>query len=390
MRGFRPIRFVTIVAVVGSCLAVTGGAVVLTAGPAGATVSNAGAVHVAFAGSLSINGPVPIVITGITGTADGTVDSAGNLSFPKGSISFPTFTPDLPVLGPSPVTIQPTADWTGTIDPNSGALTLAAPQTAHLALPNLNPADTDCPVGPLTLNLTTSGGPTAAPYDSLTGKAEIVDGTFGIPAIPTDSATLATCPDAAFINSNGGLPLAGGLSVADLTATFTPILVAADSDLALSGVPANITMNATGPSGATVTFTSPTAADEDSPATATVGCLPASGSTFAIGTTMVTCTATDADDSPSTVKKTFTVTVKGAAAQLQDLLAEVTHLGPGTSFFDQVSAALASYNAGKNAACSQLAAFIHHAQAQAGKHITSSQADFLVTAAARIQSVIGC
>jgi hypothetical protein len=387
MRHFRPTRLVTAAALVGSSLAFTGANVLLTAGPAGATVSNAGPIQVSFAGSLSIGGSVPIDITGITGTAAGTVDTAGNISLPQASINFPPFT--ILLLGslPTPVTIQPTADWTGTIGPNSGVLNLAAPQTAHLDLSS-SLGDTDCPVGPLAINLTTgtSGSAQGKPYDNSTGIAEIVDGTFAIPAIPLD---VSTCPSAGLIDFIGGLPVAGGASTADLTATFTPILV--DNDLAVN-VPANITANATSPTGATVTYPSPTAADEDSPATATVlGCVPASGSTFAIGTTTVTCTATDADDSPSTATNTFTVTVKGAAAQLEDLLAFVQPLKPGTSFFDQVNAALAALNAGDKAgACSGLSAFIHHAMAQAGKHITTGQANFMVTSAARIQAVIGC
>ncbi|MGH7185083.1 MAG: SdrD B-like domain-containing protein, partial [Pseudomonadota bacterium] len=47
-------------------------------------------------------------------------------------------------------------------------------------------------------------------------------------------------------------------------------------------------VTATGPNGAVVTYTPPTA----TPATATVTCTPASGSTFPVGTTTVNCTAT--------------------------------------------------------------------------------------------------
>jgi hypothetical protein len=80
--------------------------------------------------------------------------------------------------------------------------------------------------------------------------------------------------------------------------------------LALTGVPADISANATSPSGAVVTYAAPAAVDEagDSPA-ASAGCAPASGSTFPVGTTTVTCTATSADDTPSSVSQTFTVTV---------------------------------------------------------------------------------
>ncbi len=83
-----------------------------------------------------------------------------------------------------------------------------------------------------------------------------------------------------------------------------------DSDLGLTGMPANQTVTATSVKGAAVTYTAPSASDEagDNPA-ATVACLPASGSTFAIGTTSVTCRATDPDDTNSPVSASFTVTV---------------------------------------------------------------------------------
>ncbi len=67
-----------------------------------------------------------------------------------------------------------------------------------------------------------------------------------------------------------------------------------DDDLALSGVPADLAVDATSASGAVVT-TAPTAVAEDSPATGTVGCAHAWGSTFPIGETTVTCTVNDAD-----------------------------------------------------------------------------------------------
>jgi CSLREA domain-containing protein len=56
---------------------------------------------------------------------------------------------------------------------------------------------------------------------------------------------------------------------------------------------ADVSAAATSASGAAVTFTPPTGTDEQGDA-ATVACLPASGSTFAVGSTTVTCTATDA------------------------------------------------------------------------------------------------
>jgi uncharacterized repeat protein (TIGR01451 family) len=227
MRHFRPTRCLTVVAMVASCLAVTGGAAVLTAGPASAaTVSNPGKVTVAFGGSLTFTfAGTQVLIGGISATATGTVDSAGNISLPMGSISFAPLTPTLPIVGPVPLTILPTANWTGTINPASGALMLAAPQTAHLDLSSAITGNSDCPLGPLMLNLTTgtSDGAMGKPYNSATGTAEIVDGTFAIPAIP-DTPLPPNCPAGDTINGAVPLPLSSG-NIADLTATFTPVLV---------------------------------------------------------------------------------------------------------------------------------------------------------------------
>src|SRR5207248_9710325 len=70
-------------------------------------------------------------------------------------------------------------------------------------------------------------------------------------------------------------------------------------------VPANINTTATSVNGAVVTFTVTAIDAVDGPITPT--CTPGSGSTFAPGTTTVTCTTTDAHHNTST--KTFTVTV---------------------------------------------------------------------------------
>jgi len=83
-----------------------------------------------------------------------------------------------------------------------------------------------------------------------------------------------------------------------VTATFQVTVI--DTDLGLSGVPADITVDAAGPSGAAVTFVAPTGVDEDGSAVA-VSCDHASGSMFPIGTTTVTCSVSDSDDTPAPV-----------------------------------------------------------------------------------------
>jgi VCBS repeat-containing protein len=74
----------------------------------------------------------------------------------------------------------------------------------------------------------------------------------------------------------------------------------------LSGMPQDITAKATSPSGATVNYAAPTATDKVD-GTVPVGCTPASGGTFAIGTTTVSCSAEDSRANKAT--QTFRVSV---------------------------------------------------------------------------------
>jgi HYR domain len=75
----------------------------------------------------------------------------------------------------------------------------------------------------------------------------------------------------------------------------------------LSNVPANIHVEANGPAGSVANFTKPTATDNIDGPIALVVCTPASGSTFPLGTTTVTCSATDSHGNTGTAS--FTVTV---------------------------------------------------------------------------------
>jgi hypothetical protein len=72
--------------------------------------------------------------------------------------------------------------------------------------------------------------------------------------------------------------------------------------------PANIQVNATSAAGAVVTYS---ATGADSCGSATVVCAPASGSTFPVGTTPVTCTATDGAGLTATCSFTVTVIASG-------------------------------------------------------------------------------
>jgi hypothetical protein len=104
-------------------------------------------------------------------------------------------------------------------------------------------------------------------------------------------------------------------------------VVVQDTSAPVVTVPAAITVNATSSSGAVVTFTSSALDTVDGALGAT--CVPASGSKFAVGTTTVTCSATDAHH--NTGSASFTVTVRAVDQQPPVVTAPPTLGVPATN-----------------------------------------------------------
>src|SRR5256886_1191084 len=139
-------------------------------------------------------------------------------------------------------------------------------------------------------------------------------------------------------------------------------------------MPADFTVNATSPSGAVVSYV---VSASDNVAVASLTCSPTSGSGFAIGTTGVTCMATD--PSGNQARATFRVTVLDAPAQLANLDETVGGLGLprgiAASLKAKLNAALAAANVGDVVtACTKLQDFINETRAQAGKMIPMTDA----------------
>jgi Bacterial Ig domain/HYR domain len=156
-------------------------------------------------------------------------------------------------------------------------------------------------------------------------------------------------------------------------------------------LPAALVADAVAPTGGAVEYTA-TATDvvsgEVSPQ-----CSPVSGSTFAIGDAIVTCSATDA--AGNTGKASFGVHVKGADEQLADLHAVVESMALdstlATRLLGQIDDARKQLAAGRtNAVCGGLTDFVSLAQKESGKRLTAEQVDRLFAAATRIRGVVAC
>lgn len=208
--------------------------------------------------------------------------------------------------------------------------------------------------------------------DATTGSTLATFEVGGVPSSP------AVVDGAVYVSSNRFFD--GILTKLDLARDETPPVLS---------VPADLTVKSTGPGGATVAF-SATATDDSDP-NPVVTCTPPSGSTFPIGTTTVTCTATDA--SGNSTAASFSVHVRSASEQLDDLLKQVVsgQAGPGGSVAAKLRAAFAALNAGsQTGACGALGSFVNELRAQSGKTIDSDLAQALTIAANRIRMVLEC
>ena len=146
-------------------------------------------------------------------------------------------------------------------------------------------------------------------------------------------------------------------------------------------------MDATGPAGAVVAYSASAIDDVDGHVEVT--CSPPSRSTFPIGTTDVTCSATDTAGNEASAS--FDVHVKSAGEQLDDLIDRVSEIGPGSSLTDKLTEAKSALAIGnETVACDKLGAFANQANAQSGKKLTPAEAAEFVATANRIRSVLGC
>lgn len=264
--------------------------------------------------------------------------------------------------------------------------------TVSLASPG-QPALVPLPPGQVAaLEPAISGGHIAFTGVDSAGDTDIfVSGPNGTLTPITDTPAFSeTLPDSSFDSSSGKLTVVWQINENGDDNVYATRL-STDVRPPRLGLPRAITVNATSPAGASVTY-SASATDDLDPAPSIV-CVPPSGAIFPIAVTNVSCTATDA--AGNSAMGSFDVRVKGADEQIVDLIAKTASYLRLPTLSASLRAALLSASStllsgNKPLACAALSFYIDVVAGQAGRTLTGAQAADLITDSRRIRAVIGC
>jgi LPXTG-motif cell wall-anchored protein len=201
-----------------SVLAIVAGLVAISAAQAtssGAQVTqdidNPGPVTVTVTGAnfiLNVSG-APTEVGPFNGTLTGTVDIDGILSFAQGDISFTDF--DTIILVPAHVQPVADGDWTGTMDPNNGTVSISGPLTTLATVDSVGLVD--CPIGPFNVQMQGTN------YNDSNGNATISDPAYLVNELQPGTPG---CNDQEAV-VNGALPLPGEGAVT-MPVSFEPVI----------------------------------------------------------------------------------------------------------------------------------------------------------------------
>jgi hypothetical protein len=171
-------------------------------------------------------------------------------------------------------------------------------------------------------------------------------------------------------------PQAPGCTQSPITVSGPGATVIDEIPPTFTSVPVDVTVDATGPTDTVVGYAPPTATD-NAPGIVDISCSPASGALFAVGTTTVTCTATDVSGNSATAA--FHVTVQNTFDSLCRVTGlEVSKEGIAHSLCKKLQNAADAVAAGDlNAADGILGAYINELDAQSGKALSDQQAQDL-------------
>ena len=195
---------------------------------------------------------------------------------------------------------------------------------------NVKVVDTTPPTVTVPADITAEAtGPSGAAVGFSASASDLVDGTVSASCDPAPGSTFAITTTVVTCSATDAHGNTGSNTFNVTVEDTTPPTVT---------VPADFTIEATSAAGAVGTFSS--SASDIVDGSVTTSCLPASGSTFALGTTQVDCSATDANGNTGSASFNLTVedTTPPAVASHADVTVEATGPGGAIATFTNPSA----------------------------------------------------
>ena len=188
----------------------------------------------------------------------------------------------------------------------NAAAAVTATTNASSVTVDLTAPDTTITGGPLALTTSTTATITFTGSDNLTAPASLafqgrLDGAAY--ATVTSPVNLSSVPEGVHTYAVRAIDAAGNVDATPASVSWT-----VDTTAPVVTPPANVIAEATSPSGATVTYPPATATDAVT-ASPTIGYSKASGTVFALGTTVVTISATDGAGNTGFASFNVTVTM---------------------------------------------------------------------------------
>jgi large repetitive protein len=345
------------------------------------TTTLASGKSVSFAASATdnIDGPLTPSCSPASGTnfPVGTTTVTCSATDAHGNTGSKSFNVTVTLVDTTKPVVTVPANITQEATSSSGTIVNFPPATANdnidgAITPTCSPASgTSFPLGPTTVTCSA----TDAHGNTGTGsfKVTLVDTTNPVVTVPADitqeatssgGATVTFPPATANDNIDGAItPTCSPASGTNFPLGTTTVTCSATDKSGNKGtgsfhvtvedttgptvtVPTDQTREANGPAGAVVTFTASASDIVDGPLMpAAITCLPVSGSTFPLGKTTVTCSASDAHGNPG--HSSFAVTVVDTTPPRMNIPAAITLSSPNSlpSSDPTISAFLGSANA---------------------------------------------
>ena len=283
----------------------------------------------------------------------------------------------LPLDEPYPVGVT-TVKWTVT---DAGGLKASADQTVTVK-ESVNPSIT----APANVSANNDPGLGSAVVDAGAAVAEDnCPGYVSVEGVRSDALALSDpFPVGVTTISWKALDVSGNSAVANQTVTVVDVEAPVFNSIA------NVSVDATNRDGAAVSFS---AHAVDNVAVTHISCSHASGSFFPVGSTTVTCTASDA--ASNSASASFVVTVVGPAEHLNTLLGlvEGAELSAGVAnpLLNQLRAVLDGLDKPDAVSCKKIEDFMKQlASSKTRSELSLQEYNDLLAYAVKIQKMLGC